>query len=213
MKKRFSVSGWYKRLFLSPTAAVISAAVSVMTVPLVYFFGTRSGAMDWAGRYQLVLRLALVAGLFYSMRKHKLFLMQAATVGLLFCMLCSQAQYALSDLASRASVTYITMGLQGFIFLAREMMILIIQTFICVNHFLIYAVRRQEAIRISLNQSTVLILLAFLTVQLFAASTLTFETDYILYIWTLHLNEFFIFALVACAELILMIDQREVEGA
>ena len=41
---------------------------------------------------------------------------------------------------------------------------------------------------------------------------LSFESDYVLYVWTLHLDELCIFVLIACAELILMIDQREFEG-
>ena len=137
--------------------------------------------------------------------------MQAAVVGLLFCMLCAQSQYALGNLASRDSETYITMGLQGFIFLAGERMILFIQSFVCVSHFIIHAARRQEAIRVSINQVSLLFLLALLIVQLIIAPGLSFGRDYILYIWTLHMDELFIFILVACAELILMIDQREYE--
>ena len=213
MRKSFSVLGWYKRLFISERTALINAAASLLTLPAAYYFGLRSGAMDWAGRFDLVLRFALVITLFYALRKHKLLLLQAATVGLLFSLLSRQAQYTLSDLGSRSSVEYITMGLQGFIFLARELMILFMQGFICVNHFIIYAARRQEAVRVTLNQSAIVILLAFLILQLFTASALTFDRSYILYIWVLHVNEFFIFTLVACAELILMIDQREfVEG-
>ena len=203
--------GRYRRMFLAPNTALVSAAVSMLLIPVTYFFGARSGEMDWAVRYELFLRLVLTATLFYSLKKHKLFLMQAATVGLIFCMLCGQAQYALGNLGSRDSETYITMGLQGFIFLAGEMMILFIQSFVCVNHFVIHAARRQEAIRVSVNQVSILFLLAFLAVQLIIAPMLRFDSMYILYIWTMHLDEFFIFVLVACAELILMIDQREVE--
>ena len=91
-------------------------------------------------------------------------------------------------------------------------MILFIQSFVCVSHFIIHAARRQEAIRVSLNQVALLFLLALLIVQLIIAPVLAFERDYVLYIWTLHLDELFIFLLVACAELILMIDQREYTG-
>ena len=51
-----------------------------------------------------------------------------------------------------------------------------------------------------------------MVIQLIIAPALTFERDYVLYIWTLHLDELFTFVLVACAELILMIDQREYVG-
>ena len=146
------------------------------------------------------------------MKVHKLFLMQAAVVGLLFSMLCAQSQYALGKLSGMDSETYIMMGLQGFIFLAVERMILFIQSFICVSHFIIHAVRRQEIIRVSLNQVSLIFLLALLIIQLLIAPILAFELDYVLYIWTLHLDELFIFVLVACAELVLMIDQREYVG-
>lgn len=211
-RKRLSLSGRYKRFFLNEHTALFAAAVSVLILPVIYYFGTRSGGIDLAGKYDLLMRLLLVATLFYSLKVHKLFLMQAATVGLLFCMLCAQSQYALGNLASRDSETYITMGLQGFIFLARERMILFIQSFVCISHFIIHAARRQEAIRVSVNQVSILFLLALVIVQLIIAPVLSFERDYILYVWTLHLDELFIFILVACAELILMIDQREFAG-
>ena len=150
-KKRFSLSGRYKRFFLNEHTALFAAAMSVLILPVVYYFGTRSGGIDLAGKYDLLLRLLLAGTLFYSLKVHKLFLMQAATVGLLFCMLCAQSQYALGNLASRDSETYITMGLQGFIFLAGERMILFIQSFVCISHFIIHAARRQEAIRVSVT--------------------------------------------------------------
>ena len=211
-KKKKSLSGRFRRIFMNERTALTAAVLSVLILPVVYYFGNRSGGLDLAGRYDLLLRLMLVVTLFYSLKTHKLFLMQAATVGLLFCMLCAQSQYALGNLASRDSETYITMGLQGFIFLAGERMILFIQSFVCVSHFIIHAARRQEAIRVSVNQISILFLLALVIVQLIIAPALSFERDYILYIWTLHLDELFIFILVACAELILMIDQREFGG-
>lgn len=210
--KRMSLSNRYKRFFLSKATAVIAALASVLLMPVIYWFGARSGSLDAAGLYDLLIRLLLIGTLFYALKKHKLFLMQAATVGLLFCMLCTQSQYALGKLANQDSETYIIMGLQGFVFLAVERMILFIQSFVCVSHFIIHTTRKQEAIRVSLNQVAILFLLALVIVQLMIAPVLTFERDYIFYIWTLHLDELFIFILVACAELILMIDQREYIG-
>ena len=210
-RRKFSLSSRYKRLFLNESTALFAALASVLVMPVIYYYGTGSGSIGPAGLYDLLIRLLLVGTMVYALKTHKLFLMQAATVGLLFCMLCAQSQYALGKLASQDSETYITMGLQGFIFLAGEHMILFIQSFVCVSHFIIHAARRQEAIRVSINQVSLLFLLALLIVQLIIAPGLSFGRDYILYIWTLHMDELFIFILVACAELILMIDQREYE--
>ena len=211
--KRVSLANRYKRFFLSERTSLVAAVMALLVLPAIWFFGSRSGGLDLAGRYDLLMRLLLIVTLFWSLKKHKLFLMQAAVVGLLFCMLCAQSQYALGNLASRDSETYITMGLQGFIFLAGERMILFIQSFVCISHFIIHAARKQEAIRISVNQVSILFLLALVIVQLIIAPVLSFDPDYVLYVWTLHLDELFIFILVACAELILMIDQREFSGA
>ncbi|MBQ7434936.1 MAG: hypothetical protein IJV51_03945 [Oscillospiraceae bacterium] len=211
-RKRLSWGSRYKRFFLSECTALIAALASVLVMPVIYHFGTSSGSLDPAGLFDLLMRLLLILTLFYALRTHKLFLMQAATVGLLFCMLCVQSQYALGKLANQDSETYIIMGLQGFVFLAVERMILFIQSFVCVSHFIIHAVRRQEAIRVSLNQVSILFLLTLVMIQLLIAPILTFERDSIYYIWTLHLDELFIFILVACAELVLMIDQREYTG-
>lgn len=211
-KKKISWSNRYKRFFLSEHTALIAALVSILLMPVIYFFGKRSGSLDGAGLYDLLMRLLLICTLFYALKRHKLFLIQAATVGLLFCMLCTQSQYALGKLANQDSEVYIIMGLQGFVFLAVERMILFIQSFVCVSHFIIHAARRQEAVRVSLNQVSILFLLALVIIQLIIAPILTFEPNYIYYIWTLHLDELFIFILVACAELILMIDQWEYTG-
>ena len=211
-RKTSSWSSRYKRFFMSDYTALISALASFLIFPVICYFGTRSGGIGPAGIHDLLMRFLLVGTLLYSLKTHKLFLMQAATVGLIFCMLCAQSQFALGKLASQDSETYIMMGLQGFIFLAGERMILFIQSFICVSHFIIHAARKQEAIRVSLNQIAILFLLALLIVQLIIAPALTFERSYVLYIWTTHLDELFIFLLVACAELILMIDQREYIG-
>ena len=211
--KRVSLSNRYKRFFISERTALVSAVMSLLILPVIFYFGTRSGGINLAGVYDLLMRLALISTLFWSLKKHKLFLMQAATVGLLFCMLCAQSQYALGNLAIRDSETYIKMGLQGFIFLAGERMILFIQSFVCVSHFIIHAARKQEAIRISVNQVSIIFLLVLVIVQLVIAPILRFDLHDVLYIWTLHLDELFIFILVACAELVLMIDQREIAGA
>jgi len=211
-KKKITWSNRYKRFFLSEHTALIAALVSILLMPVIYFFGKRSGSLDGAGLYDLLMRLLLICTLFYALKRHKLFLIQAATVGLLFCMLCTQSQYALGKLANQDSEVYIIMGLQGFVFLAVERMLLFIQSFICVSHFIIHAARRQEAVRVSLNQVSILFLLALVIIQLIIAPILTFEPNYIYYIWTLHLDELFIFILVACAELILMIDQWEYTG-
>ena len=211
--KRISLSNRYKRFFLSELTALIAALVSVLLMPAIYFFGKSSGSLDAAGLYDMLIRLLLIGTLYYALKRHKLFLIQAATVGLLFCMLCSQSQYALGKLANQDSEVYIIMGLQGFVFLAVERMILFIQSFVCVSHFIIHAARRQEAVRVSLNQVSILFLLGLVIIQLIIAPILTFEPNYIYYIWTQHLDELFIFILVACAELILMIDQWEYTGA
>lgn len=211
-KKKISWSNRYKRFFLSEHTALIAALVSILLMPVIYFFGKHSGSLDGAGLYDLLMRLLLICTLFYALKRHKLFLIQAATVGLLFCMLCTQSQYALGKLANQDSEVYIIMGLQGFVFLAVERMLLFIQSFICVSHFIIHTARRQEAVRVSLNQVSILFLLALVIIQLIIAPILTFEPNYIYYIWTLHLDELFIFILVACAELILMIDQWEYTG-
>ena len=208
-KKHTKLSNRYKRFFLSIYTSFVAALISIVVAPVIFYFGKRSGAIDLAESFNLLIRMVLIAALFYSLRSHKLFLMQASTVGLLFCMLCSQSQYALGELANQDSETFITMGLQGFVFLAGERMLLFIQSFICVSHFIIHAIRKQEKIRVSINQTAILFLFVLLIVQLIIAPFLSFGLNYILYIWTLHLDEFFIFVLIACAELILMIDQRE----
>ena len=83
-RKGLSWNSRYKRFFLDERTALIAAFMSILLLPVNYFFGIRSGGLDAPGVYDLLMRFALIATLLYSLRTHKLFLMQAATVGLLF---------------------------------------------------------------------------------------------------------------------------------
>ena len=206
------ISKGFKRFFWGQNTAVIAAIISIVLVPVIFIFGNRCGTLDMPGAFNFLIRLILIATLFYAFTSHKLFLLQATTVGLLFCMLCAQSQYALGALATTDSEVYITMGLQGFIFLAGERMLLFIQCFICVGHFVIHSAKRQVAIRVSLNQIALLFLLGLSFVQLVISPFLTFAPTYVFYIWTSHLEEFFIFLLIACAELVLVVDGKELGG-
>ena len=207
-----SLHSRYRRFFMGKHTALVAAFVSILLFPMIVVWGRSSGGLDVAGIYDLLIRIVLIGTLFYSLKTHKLFLMQAALVGLMFCMLCVQSQLALGLMENQDSEIYITMGLQGFVFLSCERMLLFIQSFICVSHFIIHSSQKQKAVRVSLNQVALLFLLGLLIVQLCIAHTLSFEWSYILYLWTLHLDELFIFILIACAELVLMIDQDEYIG-
>lgn len=211
-KRKISLVGWYRRFFLSERTVTITAVLALAMMPIILYLGIRSGAMDLAVAYDLVLRFLLVATLMYSIRVHGLLLMQAATVGLLFCMLCSQYQYALGVLMEVDSEVYITMGLQGFIFLAVEQMILFVESLICYDHFVVHVTRRRGATRLFINRAAILFLLALLIAQLAIVPALRFGKTYLLYVWTVHLDELIVFILLMCAELILLIDSPEVAG-
>lgn len=211
-KRRFSLIGWYRKLFLSERTATIAAALALVVMPIVLYLGIRTESINLAGVYNLLLRFLLVATLLYSIRQHKLLLMQAATVGLLFCILCAQSQYALGDLAEVDSEVYITMGLQGFIFLAVEQMILFVESLVCFDHFVVHAMRRRGATRLFVNRAAIVFLLALLIVQLVIAPTLRFDRIHILYVWIMHLDELIVFILLMCAELILLVDSLELAG-
>ena len=83
-QKGISWSNRYKRFFLDENTALIAASASILILPVNYYFGTHSGGIDPAGLYDLLMRLVLVGTLFYSLKTHKLFLMQAATF-ITFC--------------------------------------------------------------------------------------------------------------------------------
>ena len=208
-KRKFSLIGWYRQFFLSERTATISAALVLVLLPIMLFLGLSSDMMDLASFYNGMLRFLLVATLLYSIRKHELLLMQGATVGLLFCMLCAQSEYALYELVEMDSEVYITTGLQGFIFLAVEQMVLFVESLVSFDHFVIHVARRRGATRLFVNRAAILFLLALLVVQLTIAPTLRFGLGYIIYVWATHLDELISFILIMCAELILLIDSPE----
>ena len=208
-KRKFSLVGWYRQFFMSERTATISAVLVLTLLPVMLLLGLFSDMMDLASFYNGMLRFLLVATLLYSIRKHELLLMQGATVGLLFCILCAQSEYALCELAEMDSEVYISMGLQGFIFLAVEQMVLFVESLVCFDHFVIYAARQRGATRLFVNRAAILFLLALLVVQLIIAPMLSFGEGYIIYVWATHLGELISFILIMCAELILLIDSLE----
>lgn len=215
--RRHSFIGAYRTFFLSERTVACAAVLAIAMMPLIWYFGASSGTFDMADVFDLTTRTLLVVTLLHPIRHHKLLLMQAATVGLLFCMLCAQSQYALGDLAHVDSETYIKMGLQGFVFLAVERMILFVQSLFAVNHFSTHIERRRGATRLFVNRAAILFLLALVTVQLIIAPFLSFEWSYVLHVWILHLDELLVFNLFMSAELIMLVDGRELfedgEGA
>ena len=124
-------------------------------------------------------------------------------------MLCAQSEYALYELAEVDSEVYITMGLQGFIFLAVEQMVLFVESLVCFDHFVIHVARRRGATRLFVNRAAILFLLALLVVQLITALTLHFGLGYTVYVWATHLDELISFIVIMCAELTLLIDSPE----
>lgn len=210
-KREFSLVGWYRQFFLSERTATITAVLALALMLVVLFLHISSGVMDLSGIYNLLMRFLLVAALLYSIRKHELLLMQGAAVGLLFCMVCAQSQYALGILASMDSELYITMGLQGFVFLAIEEMVLFVESLVCINHFVVHVARRRGATCLFVNQAAILFLLALLVGQLIVAPMLVFGQEYVIYVWVAYLDELFTMILIMCAELILLIDSPELE--
>lgn len=65
---------------------------------------------------------------------------------------------------------------------------------------------------IHLKPRRAVFLLALLVALMIIAPTLNFVKTYILLIFTLHLDELFIFVLVMCAEVIMLIDSAELVG-
>ena len=212
-KRKFNIVSWYRRFFLNERTAIAAAVLAMAVMPFILYFGIRSNAIGLAGIYDLFIRFLLVATLLHAIRTHNLLLMQATTVGLLFCMLCAQSQYALGELANVDSDTYITMGLQGFVFLAVERMILFVQSLVCFDHFMIHAARRRGTTRLYINRAAILFLLALLVVQLIIAPSLSFDQAYVMHVWTLHLDELIVFILLMCSELVLLLDSQELMGA
>ena len=58
--KRISLGSRYKRFFLSERTAFIAAMMSIAILPVIWYFGTRSGGIDLSGRYDLLMRLLLM---------------------------------------------------------------------------------------------------------------------------------------------------------
>ena len=67
--KRVSLANRYKRFFLSERTSLVAAVMAVLVLPAIWFFGSRSGGLDLAGRYDLLMRLLLIVTLFWSLKK------------------------------------------------------------------------------------------------------------------------------------------------
>ncbi len=196
----------YKRVFFSQLTATIAMICVLLTGIATVVTGKISGEMLFYDYFDVAVKLVLAAFLFYGYRKQNLIAMQAGCSGLLLCLLYGQAGYVLDELLVQDTNNFIILGFWGSFFLAGELMLLILEFIVVCNHFVINILKKHSFIRISLNQTTILLLLGFLFLQLFVNSKLMFAPITLAYFGVSHLCIISIFVLVACAELIIALD-------
>ena len=198
------------RLFYFSEKTPAAAAIAAAACSVIYIIlGTVSGLTGLIDYFDLIVRVLVLAALLYSYMKHNLLLMQAACIGLLFCMMYVQAYYALETLYLKSAEEYIAMGFFGSIFVANELMILFVTLLIVVNHFIIFTVEKNSNIRIAVNQLCIIVLLVLHVFQLFVFIGLKIGLWQTICFTVFALSEIAALICVDSGELILALDRNE----
>lgn len=196
----------YKRIFFSELTATI-AFISI----LVFIAGdcvakSVAGYLNRFDCFDIAAQLAFSVFLFFGYRKHNLMAMQGGCSGLLVSVVYSQAVYVLNDLLSLGFETFVDLGFWGSFYLAGQLMLLILEVILMISHFVLFILKKRNFIQISLNQVVIIIMLAFLLLQMFVVSRITAEWRVIASMSVINLRALGIYILIACAELILALD-------
>ena len=199
----------YRRLFFSEKTPFVAAAVAVAANIAYLAAGLPSGNAGVYEFFDFAVRLLVLSLLLFAYRKHRLMLLQASCMALLFCMLYTQASYALGTLLAVEAEEYISLGMSGSLFLADELMILVIEFVITANYLIMHAEEKVPYVRTAVNQICIAVLLALLALQIFVNAGLPFGRQFVITFAFSRLSGIATLVCVACGELILAIDRGE----
>ncbi len=201
----------YKRFFFSKATAHMAFIGIVIMCVGECVTGIIAGGMSRFDYFDMAARLFLSIFLFNGYKKHNILAMQGGCSGLLVCMMYCQSSYLLNEMFRLGVDSFVDLGFWGSLYLAGELMLLIIEVILTVNHYILFILKKHNYLRVSANQTTIVIMLLFLLFQLFVVIQLPFEWRKVVYYGIFNLEVISVYMLIACVEVVLAIDGRESE--
>lgn len=198
-----------KQMFFSKKsayAALVGLAISAVGTVVC---GTMSNALRPFDYFDIAVRLLLSFFLFYGGMKHKLLAMQAGACGLLLALTYFQASFVLNNLFGQSVEDFIILGFWGSFYLASELMILVYDVILTLNHFFLFVLKKTSFLRVAVSQAMIILLFVFLLFQLFIISRVSAEPVRLLLGVFVNIGTFSEFLLIAHTQLILALDEDE----
>ena len=195
-----------RRVFFSKTTVYVASICSILMFVMCIIYNPASNPLGQYDFFDIAVRTALILLLCWAYMKLNLLALQAGCTALLIALAYYQANYVLEGLMSLQTESFIIMGFWGSFFLATELMILILECIIAINHFVINVLMKQNKLRVSVNQALLVILMAFLLLLLFEISKLPLDAEITRYMLFYCIGLIANYVLVSCAELVILID-------
>lgn len=196
-----------KRFFFNENSYSVSMVIEVILICITLFCGKMGNILDSFSLFEIVLRTALIIGLFRAHRRGNLFLMNGIVTGLLFCILYREANHVLGELMTLSVHQFIMMGYKGSLYLCISMTILFLECVMVFNHFSINVRHINGITKLAVNEISTIMLFIMLTVQVLSNFFLDLNYWVIAnYICTTFAEGVLFVAIVHC-DLVIAIDR------
>ena len=166
-----------------------------------------AGELNLFTLFEIILRTALLIGLYRAYRNGNMLLMSGLVSGLLFCILYREANHVLGELMTLSVDKFIMMGYRGSLYLCISMTILFLECVMVYNHFSISIHNINGITKLAVNEISTFLLFVMLGVQIF--SNFFLDLNYLViasYVCTTF-AEGVLFVIIGHCDLIIAIDR------
>ncbi|MDO4965844.1 MAG: hypothetical protein Q4E51_03975 [Lachnospiraceae bacterium] len=160
--------GSVKRFFFNEKTYSIGIAMEAVLIFIVLFCDNRANVLDSFSLFELILRTALLIGLYRSYRHRNIYVMSGIASGLLFCILYREANHVLGELMTLSVDKFIMMGYKGSVYLCISMTILFLECVMIYNHFSINVKHINGLTKLAVNEASTIMLFIMFTIQIFS---------------------------------------------
>lgn len=196
----------YERFFSSKKTAWVAIICSAILTIGEGLTGVIIGGMTGFEYFNLGVRLLLAVFLFIGYLRRNSLAMQGGCSGLLMCMLYSQADFLLNDLFEMSTDQFVVLGFWGSFYLAGELMLMILELILTINHYVLFILNKKNFLRVAANQVTTTIILLFLLFQAFVVTRITLVWRNMAYYGGFNFGLIAVYVLIGCAEWQLAIE-------
>lgn len=201
------MGGLIKRFFFNEKTYYTFMIAEAIMICITLVCDKIANELDMFTLFEIILRTALLIGLYRAYRHGNMFIMSGIVAGLLFCILYREANHVLGELMTLSVDKFIMMGYKGSLYLCISMAILFLECVMVYNHFSISIYHINGITKLAVNEISTLMLFIMLAVQIF--SNFFLDLNYLViasYVCTTF-AEGVLFVIIGHCDLMIAIDR------